>query len=107
MTASGECAGSGDLLGAALPLFDDDHLAAAVITAIRADVMDHVRLAAGIAGDEDRHVLDEVVPPPIPLTVAGDSLFWQGSHRSNSRSSPCIGSGLISSHGLVALVISQ
>jgi hypothetical protein len=52
-------------------------------------------------------VLDEVVPPPVTLAVAGDSLFWQGSHRSNSRSSPCIGSGLISSHGLVALVISQ
>jgi hypothetical protein len=82
MTASSlKCVGCPDLFGAAFPLFDDDHLAAAVVPAIWTDVVDDVRVATGIAGHQDRHVLDKVVPAPVALAVAGDSLFWQRSHR--------------------------
>jgi hypothetical protein len=82
MTASSlACVGCRDLFGAALPLFDNDYLTAAVVPAIGTDVMNHVRLAASIAGHQDRHVLDKVVPPPVALAVAADPLFWQRSHR--------------------------
>jgi hypothetical protein len=82
MTASASsCVEDRELFGATPSLFDDDHLAPAVVATIRTDVMIHVRLAAGVAGHQDRHVLDEIVPAPVSLAVAGDSLFWQRSHR--------------------------
>jgi hypothetical protein len=82
MTASSRsCVEVRDLFGAAPSLFDHDHLAPTVITAVRTDVMNYVRLGTGVAGHEDRHVLDEVVPAPVTLPMAGDSLFWQRSHR--------------------------
>jgi hypothetical protein len=82
MTASSNaCVADRDLLGAALPLFNDDHLAAAVVTAIWTHMVDHVWLATGVAGHEDRHMLNEVVPAPVALAVARDSLFGQRSHR--------------------------
>lgn len=82
MTASSmTCDGNRDLFGAALPLFDDDHLATAVIPTVGTYMMNHVRLGAGVAGHQDRHIFDEIVPAPVALAVAGDSLFWQRSHR--------------------------
>jgi hypothetical protein len=82
MTASScSCVEVRDLFGAALSLFDYDHLAPAVIAAARTDVMNHVWIATRVAGYKGRHVLDEVVPAPVTLAVAGDSLFWQRSHR--------------------------
>lgn len=82
MTASSSsCVEDRDLFGSASSLFDDDHLATTVVPAVWTDVMDHVWLAAGVAGHQDRHVLDIVVPAPVALAVAADSLFWQRSHR--------------------------
>ena len=72
MTASSmACVGIRDLFGAALPLFDDDHLPTAVVPAIWTDVMNHVRFGASVAGHQDRHVLDEVVPAPVACPKCG------------------------------------
>jgi hypothetical protein len=77
MTASSTvCPENRQLLGAALSLFDHDHLSAAVVAAVGTDMVNHVWLATGVAGHEDRHVLDEVVPAPVALAVAANSLFW-------------------------------
>lgn len=65
-----------DLLGAATPLFDDNDLPPAVVPTRRTDVMNHVWRATGIAADQNRHVLEEIVAPPVALTMAGDPLLW-------------------------------
>jgi hypothetical protein len=69
-----------ELLGAPAALLDDEDLAATVVPAGRADVMHHMRLAAGVAIHEDRYVLQEVMPAPVALAVTGDSLLWQCAH---------------------------
>ena len=82
MTASSWlCPENRDLFGAALSLLDDDDLATAVVPAVWTDVMNHMRIAAGVAGHEDRHVLDKIVPAPVALAVAANTLFWQRAHR--------------------------
>ncbi|MEZ4565316.1 MAG: hypothetical protein R2853_21575 [Thermomicrobiales bacterium] len=69
-----------DLLSAPAALLDNEHLATTVVPAGRADVMHHMRLTAGIAIHENRNVLQVVVPAPVALAVAGDSLLWQCAH---------------------------
>jgi hypothetical protein len=64
------------LFGASLPRFDDKDLPPAVVTARWADVVDDMRRAAGIAVHQHRNVLEEMVPPPVPLAVASNSLLW-------------------------------
>ena len=63
------------LLGAPLAFLDDEDLPAPVIATGWADVVHHVRGAAGIALHEDRDVLEKVVSPAIPLTMPADSLL--------------------------------
>jgi len=69
-----------ELLGAPAWLLDDKHLATAVVTTGRANVMHNVRLSAGVAVHEDRNVFQKVMPAPVALAVAGDSLLWQCAH---------------------------
>lgn len=68
------------LLGPPTALFDDEHLAATVVPTGRADVMHHVRLATRIAIHQDGYILQVVMPAPVALAVAGDSLLWQCAH---------------------------
>jgi hypothetical protein len=68
------------LLGAPAALLDNEHLAATVVPAGRAHVMHHMRLTAGVAVHEDWNILQEVLPAPVALAVAGDSLLWQCAH---------------------------
>src|SRR5687768_6857058 len=68
------------LFGTAPPLLDDDHLTATVVPTCRADMMHHVLLAAGIARHQHRHVLEEIMTPPVALPMAGDALLWKCSH---------------------------
>jgi hypothetical protein len=64
------------LFGTAPAFLDDDHLTAAVVPTRRADMMNHVLLAAGVARHQYWHVLEEIMTPPVALAVARDALLW-------------------------------
>jgi hypothetical protein len=63
------------LFGAPSALLDHEDLTPAIVAAGRADVVHHVRRAAGVAVHEDRDVLEVVVPPPVSLAMPADSLL--------------------------------
>jgi len=74
-------------LGSAAGVLDHDDLAATVLTAVRANVMGPLQLAAVVALHEV-HLRDEVMPASVALMCAANSLFWKCAHNAVLLSRP-------------------
>lgn len=84
----GHRAGDGLGLGGAPPVLDLDHLATAVLTAVRADMMRALEFTAVAARNEIER-RDEVMPTAIALMRPANSLFWKCTHDAGLLVRPC------------------
>lgn len=66
-------------LGSAPGILDHDNLATTVLTAVRANVMRPLQLAA-IAALDEVHFGNEMVAASVSLVCAADPLFWKCAH---------------------------